>query len=157
MKGRLYRPEEGDIARVAQIEQKTNQFNLTTRRYSEAAIRGFLAREDAVVLAFRLADRFGDHGLVSTLIGFREGNSLRINSWLHRVRRVFSPFDRAIHNGRPFRFRRGARTRSKRSMVGDTCRPRRTTSLPGFTRASASLRPAAGGSSAIAWHRSTTS
>jgi FkbH-like protein len=89
MKGRLYRPEEGDIARVAQIEQKTNQFNLTTRRYSEAAIRGFLAREDAVVLAFRLADRFGDHGLVSTLIGFREGDSLRIDSWLMSCR-VFS-------------------------------------------------------------------
>ena len=33
MKGRLYRPEEADIARVAQLELKTNQFNVTTRRY----------------------------------------------------------------------------------------------------------------------------
>ena len=42
-----------------------------------------------MVLAFRLADRFGDHGLVSTLIGFREGDLLRIDSWLMSCR-VFS-------------------------------------------------------------------
>src|SRR5579863_3434981 len=89
MKGRLYRPEEGDIARVAQLEQKTNQFNVTTRRYSEAAIRGFMERNDAIVLAFRLADRFGDHGLVSTLIAFREEEAVRIDSWLMSCR-VFS-------------------------------------------------------------------
>ena len=89
MKGRLYRPEEADIARVAQLEQKTNQFNVTTRRYSEAAIRGFMERNDAIVLAFRLADRFGDHGLVSTLIAFREDDAVRIDSWLMSCR-VFS-------------------------------------------------------------------
>lgn len=89
MKGRLYRPEEADIARVAQLEQKTNQFNVTTRRYSETAIRDFMARNDAVVLAFRLADRLGDHGLVSTLIGIKEDDALRIDSWLMSCR-VFS-------------------------------------------------------------------
>jgi FkbH-like protein len=89
MTGRLYRPDEADISRVAQLEQKTNQFNLTTRRYSEPAIRAFLARDDAVVLAFRLADRFGDHGLTSTLIAVQEGESLRIDSWLMSCR-IFS-------------------------------------------------------------------
>ena len=89
MKGRLYRPEEADITRVAQLEQKTNQFNMTTRRYSEAAIRDFMAREDAIVLAFRLADKFGDHGLVSTLIALHEGDAVRIDSWLMSCR-VFS-------------------------------------------------------------------
>jgi FkbH-like protein len=89
MKGRLYRPEEADIPRVAQLEQKTNQFNVTTRRYAEAAIRGFLTRNDAVVLALRLADRLGDHGLVSTLIAFQEDATLRIDSWLMSCR-VFS-------------------------------------------------------------------
>ncbi|HLJ05062.1 MAG TPA: HAD-IIIC family phosphatase [Acetobacteraceae bacterium] len=89
MKGRLYRPEEADIARVAQLEQKTNQFNVTTRRYPEAAIRGFMERDDAIVLAFRLADRFGDHGLVSTLIACREDDAVRIDSWLMSCR-VFS-------------------------------------------------------------------
>jgi FkbH-like protein len=89
MKGRLYRPEEADIARVAQLELKTNQFNVTTRRYGEAQIRGFMDRNDAVVLAFRLADRFGDHGLTSTLVAFREDDAMRIDSWLMSCR-IFS-------------------------------------------------------------------
>jgi len=89
MKGRLYRPEEADIARVAQLELKTNQFNVTTRRYSEAQIRGFMERNDAVVLAFKLADRFGDHGLTSTLVAFQEDDAMRIDSWLMSCR-VFS-------------------------------------------------------------------
>jgi FkbH-like protein len=89
MRGKLNRPEEADIPRVAQLEQKTNQFNLTTRRYSEAAIRDFLARDDAIVLAFRLADRLGDHGLVSTLIALQQDTTLRIDSWLMSCR-VFS-------------------------------------------------------------------
>lgn len=76
MKGRLYRPEEGDIARVAQLEQKTNQFNVTTRRYSEAAIRGFVECNDAIVLA-------------STLIAFHEDDAVRIDAWLMSCR-VFS-------------------------------------------------------------------
>ena len=89
MKGRLSRPEEADIARVAQLELKTNQFNVTTRRYSEAQIRGFMERNDAVVLAFKLADRFGDHGLTSTLVAFQEDDAMRIDSWLMSCR-VFS-------------------------------------------------------------------
>ncbi len=89
MTGRLWRPEEADMARVAQLEMKTNQFNLTTRRYTEAQLRAFLARDDAVVLAFQLADRFGDHGLTSTLVALLEGDALRIDSWLMSCR-IFS-------------------------------------------------------------------
>ena len=48
---------------MAQLETKTNQFNLTTRRYTEAQIRAVFRRKDAVVLAFRLREQFGDHGL----------------------------------------------------------------------------------------------
>jgi FkbH-like protein len=89
MKGRLQRPDEAEIPRVAQLELKTNQFNLTARRYSEAQIRAFMDRPDAVVLGFRLADRFGDHGLTSTLIALREGDALRIDSWVMSCR-IFS-------------------------------------------------------------------
>ena len=89
MKGSLKRPDEPDIARFAQLELKTNQFNVTTRRYGEAQIRAFMDRDDAIVLAFRLADRFGDHGLTSTLIAFREGETIRIDSWLMSCR-IFS-------------------------------------------------------------------
>lgn len=89
MKGTLRRPSEADIGRVAQLELKTNQFNVTTRRYPEAQIRGFLDRDDAIVLAFWLKDRFGDHGLTATLVAFHEGDALRIDSWLMSCR-IFS-------------------------------------------------------------------
>lgn len=89
MKGSLRRPREPDIARVAQLELKTNQFNVTTRRYGEAQIRAFLKRNDAIVLSFRLRDRFGDHGLTSTLVAFLEGDTVRIDSWLMTCR-IFS-------------------------------------------------------------------
>lgn len=56
------------IPRVAQQTQKTNQFNLTTRRYSEADIAGFVARPDADVLCVQLSDRFGDSGIVGSCI-----------------------------------------------------------------------------------------
>ena len=48
-----------------------------------------MERNDAVVLAFRLADRFGDHGLTSTLVAFQEDDAMRIDSWLMSCR-VFS-------------------------------------------------------------------
>ncbi len=89
MKGSLVRPADADIPRMAQLELKTNQFNLTTRRYSEVQLRSFLERDGVVVLAFRLADRFGDHGLTSTLVAIREGDALRIDSWLMSCR-IFS-------------------------------------------------------------------
>lgn len=89
MVGCLYRPKESDIARMAQLEQKTNQFNLTTRRYTDTAIRTFLERDDVLIFSFRLADRFGDHGLVSSIMAVEEGDSLTIDSWVMSCR-VFS-------------------------------------------------------------------
>ena len=55
--------------RVAQLTQKTNQFNLTTRRYSEEAIRQFSESGDSCVLRVRVSDRFGDMGIVGVVIG----------------------------------------------------------------------------------------
>lgn len=54
------------VKRIAQLTNKTNQFNLTTKRYSEAEILGLLER--AAVYDFRLTDRFGDLGIVGVAI-----------------------------------------------------------------------------------------
>ena len=56
------------IPRVSQLTQKTNQFNLTTRRYSEADIKNFIDNKDADVLYLRLLDKFGDSGIVGVCI-----------------------------------------------------------------------------------------
>lgn len=58
----------GDLVRVAQLTQKTNQFNLTTQRYTEAEIAQFVSDDQYRVLLARSADRFGDHGTVGVVI-----------------------------------------------------------------------------------------
>jgi FkbH-like protein len=60
------RPE--DVPRIAQLTQKTNQFNLTTRRYSEQQVAGMLLDAETHVYRARLEDRFGDNGLVGVAI-----------------------------------------------------------------------------------------
>jgi FkbH-like protein len=62
------RVDDRTIARTAQLTQKTNQFNLTTRRYTETDIQRFAAAEDADVYAARLRDRLGDSGIVGVAI-----------------------------------------------------------------------------------------
>ena len=57
-----------DLARVAQLIGKTNQFNLTTRRHSLEDVARFIASDGCITLQFRLVDRFGDNGLVSAMI-----------------------------------------------------------------------------------------
>ena len=57
-----------NIKRVVQLIGKTNQFNLTTRRHSEADVRRMLADERAIGLAFRLCDKFGDYGVIGVVL-----------------------------------------------------------------------------------------
>jgi FkbH-like protein len=64
----LYAPDESDLARVAQLINKTNQFNVTTRRYSFAEV-GEMARDgDTDVFCASVRDKFGDYGLVGVSI-----------------------------------------------------------------------------------------
>ena len=56
------------IPRIAQLTQKTNQFNLTTRRYSEADIRALVESPGVLVLWLGLHDRFSDNGIVGVMI-----------------------------------------------------------------------------------------
>lgn len=61
-------PDDELVPRVAQLTQKTNQFNLTTRRYTEADIRRFLASARTDVVYLRLRDRVADLGVVGVAI-----------------------------------------------------------------------------------------
>ncbi len=56
------------IPRIAQLTQKTNQFNLTTKRYSEADIKTFANSDQSDVIYVKLKDRFGDSGIVGACI-----------------------------------------------------------------------------------------
>ena len=89
MVGRLAAAQATDLHRLAQLELKTNQFNLTTRRYTQHQLTATLAHPDQQLLVFQLKDRFGDHGQVSSVLLVRECDVLRIDSWLLSCR-VFS-------------------------------------------------------------------
>jgi len=73
-------------ARIAQLTQKTNQFNLTTRRYTEADIARFMDDPDRLVAHFRLADIFGDHGLVGVALLRLDGETAEIDTYLMSCR-----------------------------------------------------------------------
>lgn len=60
---------EEDVPRVVDLVNKTNQFNLTTRRHTEVAVRALLADPRAFVLLCAVTDRFGDQGKVGVIIG----------------------------------------------------------------------------------------
>lgn len=56
------------LPRAAQLTQKTNQFNVTTRRYTEQDLEAKVRSGDWFVLTVRAADKFGDHGIVGLVI-----------------------------------------------------------------------------------------
>lgn len=74
------------LERITQLINKTNQFNLTTRRYTSAEVEAIAQNPDHVTLYGRLADRFGDNGLVTVLIGHIVGEVLEIDLWLMSCR-----------------------------------------------------------------------
>lgn len=79
--------DESGMSRVVQLLNKTNQFNLTTKRYSEADARDLLADDRVLTWQIRLRDRFGDNGVVSLLIA--RGNAtggLEVDTWLMSCR-----------------------------------------------------------------------
>lgn len=71
-----------EIPRVAQLTQKTNQFNLTTRRYSEPQVAEFAASPDWGVVTLSAMDRFGEQGLTGVLIAHKHPNGPRIDTLL---------------------------------------------------------------------------
>ncbi len=78
--------DELHMPRIVQLIGKTNQFNLTTPRYSASEVHSAMAEPGAVHLYLKLQDRFADHGLVSLVMARRDGESLDIHLWLMSCR-----------------------------------------------------------------------
>lgn len=79
--------EPAFLDRITQLINKTNQFNLTTKRYSHEDVQKLLNDESTIHLYGRLEDRFGDNGLVAVLIGRHQGPAeVDVDSWLMSCR-----------------------------------------------------------------------
>lgn len=83
-------------ARVAQLTQKTNQFNLTTRRYSERQIEEMSRDRDLDVLVVRVLDQFGDNGIVGVAIVRHRGGYSEIDSFLLSCRVIGRTIETAM-------------------------------------------------------------
>ena len=74
------------LERITQVINKTNQFNLTTRRYTSAEVEAIAGDPGLITLYGRLADKFGDNGLVSVLIGRVLDQTVELDLWLMSCR-----------------------------------------------------------------------
>ncbi|CAG9271130.1 HAD-IIIC family phosphatase [Paraburkholderia unamae] len=81
-----------DLPRIVQLIGKTNQFNLTTHRHGEAEVQAMMRDPLAVLLHFRLKDRFGDNGIIAIVAAVPDTNETaregdwRIDTWLMSCR-----------------------------------------------------------------------
>ena len=75
-----------DTPRVVQLIGKTNQFNLTTRRYTDAEVRQFREDEDSIVYSMAVTDKFGDEGVVGVAIVKIKDDDWWIDSFLMSCR-----------------------------------------------------------------------
>jgi len=74
------------LPRIAQLMQRSNQFNLTTRRRSEADCAALMNHPGAIPLYVTLSDRMGDHGLIGVVILEPDEDRLAIRDWLMSCR-----------------------------------------------------------------------
>jgi len=68
LRAEIGRPNKDDLPRISQLTQKTNQFNVTTKRYTEGDIERFFGAPNSDVFFLRLADRISELGLIGVAI-----------------------------------------------------------------------------------------
>ena len=83
----IFRNEASLISRLAQMTQKTNQFNLTTRRYTETDVFGFIESNNYNVYAISVRDKYGESGVTGlAILEYLDDGSVNIDSFLMSCR-----------------------------------------------------------------------
>ncbi|RZO37406.1 MAG: HAD-IIIC family phosphatase [Rhodospirillaceae bacterium] len=106
--------DETGRSRIAQLTNKSNQFNLTTRRYSEKDITEIANDPAAFTLQVRLRDRFGDNGMISVLICWDVGDAWEIDTWLMSCRVL----GRGVEHSVLAELVRHGKSAGKKSLIG---------------------------------------
>lgn len=87
MQAKVARFDTFHLPRIAQLIQRSNQFNLTTRRQGLAECEALMnAGNDVLPLYVKLADKFGDYGLISVVVGRFKPDHLELDTWLMSCR-----------------------------------------------------------------------
>ncbi len=96
MRGEFGHFDTPHAERITQLINKSNQFNLTTRRYTAAEVESLIGSPEHVTLYGRLIDKFGDNGLVSIVIGHKQGDAMDIELWVMSCRVLKRDFEKAM-------------------------------------------------------------
>ena len=86
MKSTIAAFDSEHLDRITQLINKTNQFNLTTKRYSQSEVETISADSGYITLYATLDDKFGSNGIVSAMIAEIEGKNLHIRLWVMSCR-----------------------------------------------------------------------
>jgi FkbH-like protein len=89
---------EAGWPRFAQLINKSNQFNLTTRRYTEAEIAALVADRATLTLQVRLIDQFGDNGMIAAIIAVPQAEDWVLETWVMSCRVLGREVERATLN-----------------------------------------------------------
>ena len=84
------------LARITQLTNKSNQFNLTTRRYTPDEMEAVFESSDYIRLYGKLTDKFGDNGVVAVVIGKKDEDVLHIDLWLMSCRVLKRDMEQAM-------------------------------------------------------------
>lgn len=95
-KVKIARADNRSSARIAELTRKTNQLNLTTRRYSPAEIGSMVQARGVEVLTVRVEDRFGDNGIVGVAILRKLGQRVEIDTLLLSCRVIGRMIETAV-------------------------------------------------------------
>jgi FkbH-like protein len=88
-----------DISRIAQLSQRSNQFNLRTVRYTENDIKSIIETEPAGTVSVKLRDKFGEYGLISAIIlKKKDKDTLFIDTWIMSCRVLKRGVENAVLN-----------------------------------------------------------
>ncbi|MBQ6574772.1 MAG: HAD-IIIC family phosphatase [Lachnospiraceae bacterium] len=87
------------LDRIAQLTNKSNQFNLTTKRYSRADIEHVSESDEYIDIYGKLIDKFGDNGVVSVVIGHINGDVLDMDLWIMSCRVLKRDMEFAMMDG----------------------------------------------------------
>ncbi len=96
MKAEVRPARASDVPRAAQLCQRTNQFNVTTKRYTDADMAAFLENPEARVFLLQAEDRFGPMGLSGLIVWRKSGNAAEVDTFLMSCRIIGRGFDHAL-------------------------------------------------------------
>ena len=92
----ISKAEPFSVPRIAQLTQKTNQMNLTTRRYTEAEIVDTIADPARNAFSIAARDKFGDNGIIGVIILELDGSKCRIDTFLLSCRVIGRKIEDAV-------------------------------------------------------------